>query len=182
VSERKHSFVVVAYESRARAGEALLAVEALAHEKALALRDAAIVIRDETGRVSVDQTKELSVGQGAIAGGVAGMLLGLALGGPIGMTLAGMVTGGGAGLLDTGIDNERLQRLGDELEPGQAALGVLIERADWPQVEERMTPLGGEPLVVELTDDALAALQEAAKGQGAGDDPPASGYRRPNSQ
>lgn len=175
MSEKKHNLVVIAYESRAQAGDALLAVETLARAKDLAVKDAAIIIRDETGKVTVDQTKELSVGQGAITGGVAGMLLGLALGGPIGMTLAGMVAGGGAGLLDTGIDNERLRKLGDELEPGRAALGLLIERANWPLVRERMAPLGGEPLVVELTDDALAALQEAAaEGQDAEEEPPAS--------
>jgi uncharacterized membrane protein len=178
VSE-KHNFVVMAFESRAVADQALQRIEELSRAKEIAVKDAALVVKGPDGAITLDQTKELSVGQGTIAGGVAGFLLGLAIGGPIGTTLVGMVAGGGAGFFDTGIDNKRLKELGEELEPGQAAVGVLVERANWPLVRERVQPLGGRPLVLELTDEALAALEDAAASSqdasgGAGSDASAS--------
>jgi uncharacterized membrane protein len=182
VSE-KHNFIVVAYESREQADEALRAVEDLARSKEIELKDAAVVVKDSSGKVMVDQTKELSVGTGAITGGVAGMLLGLAMGGPVGMALVGMAAGGGAGLLDTGIDNRRLKQLGQELAPGRAALGVLIKQANWPHARERLAPLGGEPLVVELSAEALEALEQAAAhDQAAGSEAPESESRAPESR
>src|SRR3990172_3582162 len=97
----QHNFVVVAFESRAVADQALQTLEELARAKETAVKAAAGVVKDPDGKVRLDQAKELSVGQGTITGGVAGFLLGLAIGGPIGPTLVGMVAGGAAGFLDT---------------------------------------------------------------------------------
>jgi uncharacterized membrane protein len=158
----KPSFVVLLFPSRDVAQEALRLLEGLARDKALALRDAAIVVHTEQGRVELEQTQDLSTGQGTIAGGVAGMLLGLALGGVVAVALTGMAGGGIFGSLDTGIENKRLRGLGEQLEPGQAALGALIEEADWPRVRDAFRPLAGEPIVVELSDEALAAVEKAS--------------------
>ena len=156
---RKPSFVVLAYESRDAAAQALDLLEQLSADKVLKLRDAAVAVRTEQGRVELDQTRELSSGQGAITGGVAGTLLGLATGGVVAVALVGMAGGGLLGVLDTGIENSRLRKLAEELAPGQALLGALIEKADWPRLREAFRPTGGEPVVVELSDEALAALE-----------------------
>jgi uncharacterized membrane protein len=152
------SFAVVAYPDRSRAEQALKLIEELAHGKHVRLADAAIVVKSHDGRLELFQTREVSVGQGAVTGGVAGFLLGFALGGPVGGALAGMVSGGAFGAFDTGIENERLKELGESLAPAQAALGLLIEEADWGLLRERLATLGGELLVSELTPEAAAAL------------------------
>jgi uncharacterized membrane protein len=77
-------------------------------------------------------------------------------------TLVGLAGGGVLGVFDTGIDNDRLRELGAGLEPGAVALGLLVEDADWQLVRERVALSGGEPIVLELSDDALAALREHA--------------------
>jgi len=156
------SFVVLAYPTRERAAEALALITELGQTEALKLRDAAVVVRTVEGRVELEQVREFSVGQGAVAGGVAGILLGLLVGAVVPATLVGLAGGGALGVLDTGLDNRRLRELGAELEPGAAALGVLVEEADWPRVRERVASLGGRPIVLELSDDALSALHEHA--------------------
>ncbi len=153
------SFAVVAYPDRTRAEEALKLVEELARTKHVRLADAAIVVKSEDGRLELYQTREVSVGEGAVGGGVAGFLLGFALGGPVGGALAGMVSGGAFGAFDTGIENDRLKELGNSLTPAHAALGLLIEEADWGLLRERMATLGGELLLSELTPEATAALE-----------------------
>lgn len=156
------SLVVLGYDSRAAADEALREVEQLGEEKLLDLKDAVVAVKTDQDRVELDQSRELSLGQGAIVGGVAGTLLGLALGIVTGGAVAGLVAGGAAGLLDTGIKNERLRQLAADLEPGHAILGVLIGEADWAALRERRSVLGGDPIVLELTAEAHEALERAA--------------------
>jgi uncharacterized membrane protein len=158
---KPRSFVVSAHPSQKEAETALAALEELARQKTIQLADAAIVVRTREGRVDLYQRNELSVGEGAVGGGTAGILAGLMLGVPIAGPIVGLAIGAGIGAIDRGIDDDRMRRLGAELQPGQAALCVLVTEADWPAVRERMDPLVGELLVTELTPEAEEALREA---------------------
>ena len=159
---KRYSFGVVGYPDREHAEEALDIVNTLAGEKRVKLADAAIVVKADDGKLELHQTHEISVGTGAITGGVAGLLLGFALGGPLGGALVGLLGGGALGVFDTGIENKRMKKLGESLAPGHTALCVLIEDADWQLLRERLAPLGGEVLVAELTDEAAEALERSA--------------------
>jgi uncharacterized membrane protein len=155
------SFVVSSHADRQEAEAALAAVEELGREGKIHLADAAVVVRTSEGRVELYQRHDLSVGEGAVGGGTAGVLAGILLGIPIAGPVVGLAVGVGLGAIDRGIDDSRMRRLGAELQPGQAALCVLVSQADWPSVRERMAPLVGELLVAELTPEAEEALREA---------------------
>jgi uncharacterized membrane protein len=154
----EHSLVALAYPTREVADAALADLERLGDEHAVKIKDCAVVVKVADGRIELHQTRELSLGTGVIAGGTVGFLLGLAVGGPIGASVAGMVAGGGYGAFDTGIDNKRLRSLGDELEPGHAALVLLVVKADWATLRSRLAPHQGELLLAELSDEALESL------------------------
>jgi uncharacterized membrane protein len=158
---KPRSFVASAHPGREEAEIALRALEGLAAEGSLRLADAAVVVKTDAGRVELHQRRDISPGEGAVGGGVAGVLAGLLLGFPLAIPVAGAALGAGLGAFDRGIDNARMRRLGDELEPGQAALCALVGEADWLVVRERMSPLVGELLVAELTPEAEAALRAA---------------------
>jgi uncharacterized membrane protein len=162
------SFVASAYVSREDADEALAALEQLAREQLVSLDDVALVIRTPQGQTELHQRHGLAVGEGIVGGGVTGVLAGILLGLPVAVPLAGMAVGAGIGLIDTGIDDARMKRLGAELEPGRAILCALIRDADWAKVRERMARFAGELVVVELTPEAEAALAEAQRQAGAG--------------
>src|SRR5262249_27850098 len=130
----------------------------LGDEHAVKIKDCAVVVKAPDGRIELHQTRELSLGSGVIAGGTVGFLLGLAVGGPIGASVAGMVAGGGDGAVGPGIGNKRLRSLGDQLEPGHSALVLLVGKADWATLRERLAPHQGELLLAELSDEALESL------------------------
>ena len=153
-----HSLIALAYPDRAAAEAAAADLETLVDEHGVKLRDSAIVVKGVDGRPELHQTRELSVGQGLIAGGTVGFLLGLAVGGPIGAAVVGMAAGGGFGVFDTGIENKRLRSLGDELKPGHAALVLLVSSADWTELRHRLRSHHGELVLAELSDEALAAF------------------------
>jgi uncharacterized membrane protein len=164
--KKRRSFIVSSHANRQEGEAALAALEELGREGTIQLADAAIVVRTNEGRVELYQRHELSIGEGAVGGGTAGILAGLLLGVPIAGPVLGVAVGVGLGAIDRGIDDGRMRRVGAELHPGQAALCVLVGEADWPAVRERMAPLVGELLVTELTPEAEEALREAqAQGQ-----------------
>ena len=143
------TFLAVAFDTAAEAEEGLKAVRALGGEDGVSVEDAAVVVRMADGRLELHQTKELAAGEGAVAGGSVGLVAGLLLGGPVGAALVGIVAGGGWGLRDTGIPDDRLRQLGEKLEPGHAVLCVLV--ADGlPRIREGLAPYG-EAVEAELS-------------------------------
>jgi uncharacterized membrane protein len=164
---RATSFAMAAYPSKEDAETALDRLESIAREKIVKLKDAAIAVRTEDG-IELHQRHQLSAGGGAVAGGTVGLVAGFFVGVPIAAAVAGMAIGGALGFVDRGIDDARMRSLAASLEPGQAALCVLIQDADWPRLRERVEPLGGELIVAELTPEAAEALARAVAEEGKG--------------
>jgi len=152
--------VAVAYGAPEPAESALAAVSELADERALVLRDAAIVIKREDGGVELRQTRELATGEGIVSGGAIGLLLGLALAVPVAGALVGFAGGAGVAALDRGISNEQMKDLGETIARGQAVLFALVSEVDWAALRERLAPFGGELVASEVADDVLALLGE----------------------
>jgi uncharacterized membrane protein len=152
MAEVAPTFLAVAFDTAAAAEEGLKAVRSLGGEDGVSVEDAAVVVRMGDGRLELHQTQELAAGEGAVAGGSVGLVAGLLLGGPVGGALVGIVAGGGWGLRDTGIPDDRLRQLGEKLEPGHAVLCVLV--ADGlPHVREGLARYG-EALEAELSPPA----------------------------
>ena len=115
-----------AFDGPLRAQEAMLAALRLVGRKHLTLEDAAIVTRIG-GRVRITQTKDVSTGQGAMSGTWLGTLGGLFVGQPlIGAAIGAAVGGLFARLRDIGIDDDQMQRMGEALNDGEAALFLLV--------------------------------------------------------
>lgn len=121
------SFVAVVFETADAAEDALPTVRELDGEPDVSIRDAAVVIRTEAGRIELEQTREIAAGEAVVGGGSAGLVAGLLLGLPVGGALLGLAGGALLGLRDTGIPDSRLRQLGKELAPGHAVLCVLVD-------------------------------------------------------
>ncbi len=121
------AFLAVVFQTATAAEEALPTVHDLDDRQDISVRDAAIVIRTEGGRIELVQTREVALGEGVVGGGTVGLVAGLLLGLPIGGALLGLAGGGLFGMRDTGIPDGRLRELGADLKPGQAVLCVLVD-------------------------------------------------------
>jgi len=90
------------------------------------LEDAAVVVRDQDGKVKVKQATSLA-GAGALGGAFWGMLIGLLFWAPwLGLAI-GAVTGAIAGKMsDVGVDDKFIKEVGDSIEPGNSALFLLV--------------------------------------------------------
>src|SRR5215216_5540979 len=96
---------------------------------AIELVDAAMVTKNERGQIHTDELRELTVKQGAFRGAAVGAVLGIIF--PPSLlvgALAGGATGGLIGRLrDTGVKTAELEKLADEIEPGEVAVFALVK-------------------------------------------------------
>jgi uncharacterized membrane protein len=90
VSSPVTSFLAVVFDTAAAAESALPAVHALGDGKDVCVRDAAVVIRTEGGRIELQQTREIAPGEAIVGVGSAGLVAGLLLGLPVGGALLGL--------------------------------------------------------------------------------------------
>jgi uncharacterized membrane protein len=156
--------IAVGYKQEEIAKRALAALRDLAQEHALELKDSALVVKDDAGRIELRQTKELAAGEAIVSGGSIGLLLGLAVGVPVAAALLGLAGGGGLAVFDRGISDDRMRTFGEELGAGHAALFALVADVDWAQLHERLSPYGGKVVASELDDGVVAALSSGSAG------------------
>lgn len=103
--------------------------------------DAGVLVKDKSGKTSIQEEDDLEGREGRQIGLVFGGLLGMALG-PAGLaglvgagvsSIAGAVVGGlGAGAIDSGIKNSTFQQILDVMPPSSSAL-VVVSAAKYRQ-------------------------------------------------
>lgn len=153
--------IVIGYPDTATANKALDTVLALETYSIVAVTTAGVVERDAEGKLhSVTPTNAVSTG--AAGGALWGALIGLIFLAPV----AGVVIGGGAGVLvgniqDSGIKDQFKQHVDDLVEPGTSALVFTFARATPDKTLDALAPLGGTVLRTSLSAEAEQKIQEA---------------------
>ena len=87
----------------------------------------------------------------------------------LGAVLAGFSMAGGAvgSRTDVGVSDDFLRNLGEKLQPGGAALIVLVRKVTPDKVLPEIQPYGGEVLQTSLDDASEARLRELLEGPAA---------------
>ncbi len=158
--------IVVGFENETKADEVLAKLGKLQRSHLIDLEDAAVVTKNDKGKVRIRQAFNL-VAAGASSGGFWGSLLGLLFLHPLLGLAAGAATGALSGVLtDIGIDDNFMKDLGKTIEPGASALFILVREATPDKVIEELQPFDGKILKTSLTksdEDSLKAALEKAQ-------------------
>ncbi|UCG24897.1 MAG: DUF1269 domain-containing protein [Chloroflexota bacterium] len=157
--KKKESLFVVSYSGRDTADQAYDTLRQMEKDKQVDIKTAMVVNRKDNGKLKLKHKRRLTVGKGLVAGGAVGLVIG---GVAAPAVLGGAAVGALVGSSRSGQRRELKGFLEDKLGPDDSALAVLIKEADWPTVDEKMEPYGGENLVVQLTDDDAAAIEAMA--------------------
>ena len=153
--------IVAAFQEEGAAKEVLKELKALKREKLIGIQNAAVLRKDEKGKIHIKETAEMGTGKGSVIGGVAGAAIGL-IAGPVLVVPAavGALVGGlTAKLRDTGFSNERLQTLGEGLKPGTSAIVAVVEHTWVAQVEAAIEEAGADAITAQLQADIAAQLE-----------------------
>src|SRR5215470_17062431 len=157
-----------------RASEVLNLLQRMNEDWAVDLHDAVAVYRDYNGKLRVDQSFQMTTGEGAGWGGLWGSLIGATLAIPFtggasaavaAGTIAAAAAGGAAvgaagGALDAswwkdefGIPDEFVQQVGAMIQPGDSAIYALLRTANPDVVADQFRGYGGTILSTTLSRD-----------------------------
>jgi uncharacterized membrane protein len=141
--------------------EMLLAMQ---QEYLIELGDAVVAVRDESGRVKLNQLFQ-PVKQGAVSGLLWGSLIGLLFMMPLAGAAIGAASGAlGGRLADLGINDEFMKEAARTLQSGNAALFLLIRKMTTDKVLAALKGVGGTVLRSSFDETKEEALRAALAG------------------
>ena len=151
--------VVAAFQDEQAASDALASLKELKHERIVGIVDAAVIRKDAEGKIHIKETADLSPKKGAARGALIGGALSL-LAGPLGLVAAtGAAIGGLAARHDAGFKDERLERLGQALQPGTSAIVAVVEHTWVAELEAELQEAHADVTTEALAADIAAQLE-----------------------
>jgi len=158
--------IVIAYDDEFKAEEVRLTLAKLQVEHLIELEDAAVVVKDEHGKIKLKQAVNLT-SAGAASGGFWGLLIGILFFNPLLGAAVGAASGALAGAFsDIGVDDNFIRELGETLQPKSSALFVLVRKVTPDKVLEEVGKFGGKVLRTSLTKDEESQLQTVLDNRG----------------
>lgn len=158
--------LVAAFQEEDAADDALKALKVAKKEKLISIDNAAVIRKDESGKLHIKETADMGGGKGAgvgaLVGGAIGLLagpLGVAAGGALGAAVGGIT----AKLYDGGFKDERLERIGSSLQPGTSAIVAVIEHRWVADLERDLAEEGADVMTTALAADIAEQLQKGGE-------------------
>jgi uncharacterized membrane protein len=151
--------VAIAYDDVPTAQQVAGNLGQAVKEHLIEIDDLVIVERKQDGKVKLHQpsTTGLGAASGALWGGLIGLLFFMPL---LGMAFGAAGGALGGAMSDSGVDDDFMKRLGAELEPGGAALIVLVRNMTPDKILPEIK-IPGTVIQTSLSNDDEQHLQEA---------------------
>ncbi|MGD9627621.1 MAG: DUF1269 domain-containing protein [Pyrinomonadaceae bacterium] len=179
------NLIVVGFKNdRYKANEVLYKLRRLDEDWAIYLDDAVAVYRGYDGELRVDQSYQLTTGEGAAWGTLWGSLIGLTLAIPFTAgatapaaavaagTLGGAAVGAATGAVgakwwkeDYGIADEFVRDVGTMIQPGDSAIFVLAN-GDPERAKKEFEGSGGKVLMTSVSEEQKAKIEKVLNQKG----------------
>jgi uncharacterized membrane protein len=165
-----------------RASEALNMLQDMNASWMVDLSDAVAVYRDYKGKLRVDQSYQMTTGEGAAWGGLFGGLMGAIIAAPFtggasvaavlaAGSLSGVALGATVGAIDAeswkedyGISEDFVDRVGSMVQPGDSAVFVLARTINPDLVADAFHGYGGTILRTTLNETQRARVEKTLQG------------------
>jgi uncharacterized membrane protein len=153
--------IAVAYRDVATAAQVRDTLLQLQREHLIQLADIVMAEHRQDGSIELHQSQS-TTGTGAAGGALWGGLIGLIFF----MPLLGMAVGAATGstaraVTDIGVDDDFMRDLAEALQPGAAAVFMIIISASRDKVVEQVAPYGGRLVGTRLSREAERQLKDA---------------------
>jgi uncharacterized membrane protein len=157
------NLVAIAYPDQATASEVAQTLVELQKEHSIELEDLVVAHRRDDGKIKLKQTFSPAA-SGAAGGALWGGLIGLIFLVPLlGMAIGGATGAATGALTDVGVDDDFMKDLSEKLQPGGAALFVLVRHSTPDKVLPRVSQYGGDVIHTSLSEEAEETLREALR-------------------
>ena len=156
--------LVIEFPTEAKAEGVRETLLAMQKEYLIELGDAVIAVKDDSGRVKLNQLFQ-PVARGAVSGVLWGSLIGLLFMMPLAGAAIGAASGALSGrLTDLGINDEFMKQASRTLQSGNAALFLLIRKMTTDKVLAALRGAGGTVMRSSFDETKEEALQAALAG------------------
>ena len=153
--------VAIVYPTEEKAEEMRKKLFNLQQEYLIELSDAVIAVKQDSGKVKLNQMMNTTA-VGALSGGFWGLLIGSLFLMPLLGASLGAASGAlGGALSDFGINDAFMKDLSASLQPGNAAMFVLIRKMTSDKVLDALKGTGGTVLKTSLDHTKEQALRDA---------------------
>ena len=136
------NLVVITFDNETDAGNLMKSLRDLEKQGQMSIEDTAVLVKDQNGKMHVDNEISGSVETGMVVGGMLGVMLTFLF------PVAGLVMGIGGGalvgkVLETGVDGKFVKDLRDEMKPGTSALFIVGRGSNHAAVRAAVEPYKG---------------------------------------
>jgi uncharacterized membrane protein len=158
--------IVAAFQEEQAADTALATLKEAKREKLISIDNAAVIRKDDEGKLHIKETADMGGGKGAGVGVLVGGAIGL-IGGPLGVAVGsalGAAVGGiTAKLYDGGFKDDRLRQIGNSLTPGTSAIVAVIEHRWVAELERDLAEEGADVMTTALAEDIAEQLKKGGE-------------------
>lgn len=168
--------IVISYKDQATAEAVRIRLFDLQKNYLIDIGDAVIAVKEPDGKVKLNQMVSTTAA-GAVSGSFWGFLIGVLFMVPIVGVAAGAAAGAlGGAMTDFGINDRFMKDVAASLQPGNAALFVLVKKMTADKVLDDLKGTGGTVLRTSLDHSKEQALRDAlAAHVAASTEPPKAG-------
>jgi uncharacterized membrane protein len=170
--------IVIGYPGENTAQKVWEELVKLEHDYLVDLEDAAIIRRDQKGKLHITTPAHHAVAWGTFSGLFWGVLIGLLFLFPLApvVGVAGGIMGAALGSAENlGVKGDFKQRVQDLVKPGTSAILVIYRKATYDKFVEALRPYGGTILKTSLSHEAEQQLMRILHGE----DPKAPTWEQP---
>ena len=155
------NLIVFAFDNETEAERMRDKLVDMQKQQIITLQDAAVVIRRKDGKVKVKQAQSL-VGAGALGGSFWGLLIGLLFWAPwLGLAIGAATGAIAGGMTDVGVDDKFIKEVGENIEPGQSALFLLVTDSTPDKVMDGLSDFNPRVYQTSLSEEDEAKLRAA---------------------
>lgn len=153
--------IIAAFQDEKAAKDALAALKEASKAGLIKIENAAVLSKNEKGKLHIKETQDMGGGKGAVVGGVGGAVIGLIAGTALAVPAAvGALVGGlTAKLRDTGFSNKRLETIGEGLKPGSSAIIAVVEHTWVEKVEAALAEAQADLTTAEIQAGIASQLE-----------------------
>lgn len=145
------TILVLLYPEERVADEVMSTVKYLQGRGLIEIEDACVVIKEPSGRIEIHQSHNLPL-LAAAGGAILGSLLGLLFAAPYVGAAVGATAGVmGGTLADIGVDDDFMESVGSEMNPGSSALFLLLHHITIDKAIPELAKHGGRILHTSLS-------------------------------
>lgn len=153
--------IVIVYPTESKAEEVRQTLLGLQKEYVIKLGDAVIATKTDAGKIKLNQLINMTT-TGAVSGSFWGLLVGVLFLNPLLGVAVGAASGAlGGALTDVGISDDFMKDLSNSIQPGNAALFLLIQEMTADKVLKQVQGFGGVVLKTSLDETKEQVLRDA---------------------